>query len=148
MCETPQTCKAAGRAGGNAKGGFADVRMPLKSLHQRLDAWVSPAEETVLDRDVVAVVQTCCDLTVTCPELLLVTSQGLRLCRSQPCVHHRGRKCCSWADLDFSVSCNWYFLRFLTGIPLIHQYLFHPQITRFFEKEVEHLYSRYKEGEA
>lgn len=41
MCETPRTCNAAGHAGGNAKGGFADVRMPLKSLHKRLAAWVS-----------------------------------------------------------------------------------------------------------
>lgn len=49
MHETPQTCNATGHAGGDAEGGFADVRMPLKSLHERLAAWVSRAEETVLE---------------------------------------------------------------------------------------------------
>ena len=33
MCETPQTCNVTGRAGGRARGGSADVRVPLKSLH-------------------------------------------------------------------------------------------------------------------
>lgn len=66
MCETPQTCNQAARAGGSAKAGFADVRAPVRSLHQHPAAWASPAEEAVLDPSVVAVVQACCDLTVAC----------------------------------------------------------------------------------
>lgn len=149
VCETPETCNCSRPCRWKHEGWVLLMSgMPLKSLHERLAAWVSRAEEIALGWSVVVVVQTCCDLPVACRELLGVTSRGLCLCHSQPCMHHHGRKPCPWADSDFSMSCNWYFLRFPTVIPLIHQYLFQPQMTRFFVKEVERLYSHYKEGEA
>lgn len=111
------------RPAGNAGRGFADVTAPLvTSLGSLAARW------PVLG------------LAVASPPR--VTSRGRHWCHRQPHVHHCGRKRCPWADWDLSLSCNWYFLRFLTVIPLIRPYLFHPRITRPFAKEGEHLCSR------